>query len=335
MKRGLATLAVLVLLVIAVLTWLNHDRPDVAALLPAAPEATADDGENGLNITFLGTSTVLLDDGETQLLTDGYFTRPGLLSLLGEVSSDHQIVEGALAQYDIGERLAAVIPVHSHHDHAMDSALVAELTGADMLGSPSSAVMARSAELPEAQIKTAEDGQSYSYGRFRVTLIESKHVPMPGLLSGWIGMGQAIEEAPGKQPKLGDYHQGIAWTVLVEHPEGRVLIQGSAGFKPGQFEGIELKRPVDLALVGLAGLSKQDETYNAQYWREIVGSTQPRVIAPIHWDDFTRPLSTDLPAMPRLVDDLEKTIGNAQKRLESNQRLIYLQPTRHYHLDAL
>ncbi|EDY86615.1 metallo-beta-lactamase superfamily protein [gamma proteobacterium HTCC5015] len=278
---------------------------------------------------------MLLDDGETQLLTDGFFTRPSLLSLLGEISPDRQVVEDALLQYGINETLAAVIPVHSHHDHALDSALVAQLTGATLLGSESSAMLARGEGLDKRQIRVAETKQPYQFGNFSVTLIESGHVPMPNAIAGWIGLGEDIEKPVSPPAKLGDYHQGIAYSVLIEHPEARLLIQGSAGFKTDQFTHFQPDGPVDIVLLGIAGLSKQSDDYRAQYWREMVETIGAITIAPIHWDDFTQPLSADLIALPSLVDDLSATLEDIQAALKPEQSMLYMQPTQRHSIKDL
>ena len=69
--------AFVVLLVIgaAVLVMLWRDRPSLDNIAwPAAPES--DDG--ALSATWLGVTTVLIDDGDTQILIDGFFSRPSL-----------------------------------------------------------------------------------------------------------------------------------------------------------------------------------------------------------------------------------------------------------------
>src|SRR3954453_23299307 len=78
-----------------------------------------------LGVTFLGVASLLLDDGETRLMTDGFFSRPGLAKVaLGKVAPDLGRIDAVLARVGV-DRLAAVVPVHSHFDHAMDSAVVA------------------------------------------------------------------------------------------------------------------------------------------------------------------------------------------------------------------
>ena len=68
--------------------FLLHSRPSVEAY--ARYQVPADSpAANTVTATFLGVSTVLLSDGETAILTDGFFTRPGpALSLLLGATAD-------------------------------------------------------------------------------------------------------------------------------------------------------------------------------------------------------------------------------------------------------
>ncbi len=55
-------------------------------------------------------------------------------------------------------RLAAVIPVHTHFDHVMDSALVADRTGAQLVGGESAANVGRGYGLAEERLVVADPG---------------------------------------------------------------------------------------------------------------------------------------------------------------------------------
>ncbi|MFC0452562.1 MBL fold metallo-hydrolase [Rhodococcus jostii] len=82
-----------------------------------------------MRATFLGVSTVLLSDGETAVMTDGFFSRPPLLrSVLRPLRPDRAAIDRALARVRT-DRLAAVLVAHSHYDHALDSPIVAQRTG--------------------------------------------------------------------------------------------------------------------------------------------------------------------------------------------------------------
>src|SRR5690349_9609955 len=89
------------------------------------------------SVTFLGVATLLIDDGETQVLTDAFFSRPGLVRVgLRTIAPDLQRIDACLTRAG-ATRVAAVAPVHSHFDHALDAAAVAERTGALLVGGSS------------------------------------------------------------------------------------------------------------------------------------------------------------------------------------------------------
>ena len=88
-------------------------------------------------------TALLFSDGETQWMTDGWFSRPGPLRiLLGKIGPDLQAIDRGLAANEVLE-LDAVLPLHSHYDHAMDAPEVAKRTGALLLGSESTANIGR------------------------------------------------------------------------------------------------------------------------------------------------------------------------------------------------
>lgn len=289
------------LLALAVLAggWLAvrlNDRPDLAGvqdlLLATPPRPGAD-----LSVTFFGVSTLLLTDGETALLTDGFFSRPGLVeTLAGRIGPDREGIRKALEAAGIAH-LDAVFVVHSHYDHAMDAAEVARRTGALVVGSESTANVARGDGLDEDRIRVVEPGEAMSFGRFRVTMIRSQHFPH--------GMAMGEIREPLEPPaRATTYLDGGSYSVLVEHPLGRVLVQGSAGFEPGALRDVR----ADLVLLGIGALGTRDRAYAEAYWRETARAVGARRVIPIHWDDFTRPYSEPLSPMPRLLDDFDASL---------------------------
>ena len=194
------------------------DRFDVPAAEPDSP----------LGVTWMGVATLLLDDGSSALMTDGFFSRPSLARVAaGKLSPSAARVDGCLARAKVS-RLAAVIPVHTHFDHVMDSALVADRTGAQLVGGQSAANVGRGYGLPEDRLVVAASGEPIRLGAYDVTLVESHHCPpdrYPGVIS----------EPLTPPVQVAAYRCGEAWSTLVHHrPSGRrLLIQGSAGFVEG------------------------------------------------------------------------------------------------------
>ena len=70
--------------------------------------------------------------------------------------------------------LAAIVPVHSHHDHAMDAGYVANRTSAVVLGSESTANIVRGADVPVGQYQILADGETRQFGDFTIKLVASR-----------------------------------------------------------------------------------------------------------------------------------------------------------------
>lgn len=274
---------------------LKLGRPDIARYAGRfdVPEATGPWG-----VTFLGVASLLIDDGDTALMTDGFFSRPSLPRVaLGRIAPDHARIHAALARAGV-DRLAAVLPVHTHYDHAMDSAVVADRTGAVLVGGESTAYVGRGHELPEDRVRVATPGEPMAFGAFTLTLVESHHCP-PDRYPGEI-------TAPVVPPvKTAAYKCGEAWSILLEHASGRsALLQGSAGYVAGSLAG----RSADVAYLGVGQLGVQSEEYIRTYWAETVETVGARTVVLTHWDDFFRPLDQPLRALPYLGDDLDVTM---------------------------
>jgi L-ascorbate metabolism protein UlaG (beta-lactamase superfamily) len=256
--------------------------------------------DSAVTITWMGVSTLLVDDGDSAILTDGFFSRPPLLDVgLRRLSTSTSRVDACLARAGI-DRLAAVMPVHTHYDHAMDCAVVADRTGAVVVGGESTANIARGQGLSEARIVVASTGSEMDFGTFGVTLIESDHCPpdrFPGVIN-----------CPVIPPaKASAYRCGETWSTLIHHRPSaqRLLIQGSAGFVPGALGG----QQADIAYLGVGQLGIQSQRYIEQYWEQTVQAVGARRAVLIHWDDFFRPLTAPLRALPFAGDDLDVTMS--------------------------
>jgi len=232
-----------------------------------------------LTVTWFGVTTLLIDDGVTQILIDGYFSRPSLLDIALErrIEPDLAAIKDMLDRFEIN-RLKAVIPVHSHFDHALDSAEIANQTGAQLMGSTTTAQIAAGSNLAPDQVKVIETATVYSVGAFDVTFYPSQHAPLAtnSAISGTVTAPLTLP-APYTAWKLGQ-----AYTLVITHPNGRMLVQGSAGFVPGALAEIE----VDAVFLGTGGLPALSRAHQLAYLDEMVIQRQPKRVYTIHHDDL-------------------------------------------------
>jgi L-ascorbate metabolism protein UlaG (beta-lactamase superfamily) len=306
--RALLVVVLLLALAAAGLAWLLKQHPALATWQALGwPARSAPAGAPALKVSFLGVATVLFDDGETALLTDGFFSRPDKLqTFLGHVAPDVQAIAHGLQRAGIPGKtgkLAAVIPLHSHYDHAMDAPEVARRTGALLLGSASTANVGRGWGLSESQIRVATLGESLRMGRFTVTLLPGRHAP-----TGFTG-GEITQ--PLKPPvRASAYKEGQSYAVLVQHEGRSVLVVGSAGFVPGALRGVR----ADVVLLGIGALGPRDDGYRDALWRETVAAVQARRVVPIHWEDLWLPSEQPWQPMPPPLDRFDVTMGFLRER---------------------
>ncbi|ORA33278.1 MBL fold metallo-hydrolase [Mycobacterium aquaticum] len=274
---------------------LKPGRPDLTdyARYFDTPPATP---QSGLRITWAGVTTLLVHDGSSAVLTDGFFSRPPLLTVgLRRLEPSLPRIDGCLARLGV-KRLDAVLPVHTHFDHAMDSAVVADRTGATLVGGSSAAQIGHGHGLAPDRVVTATPGRALPLGAFDVTLFESEHCP-PDRFPG------TITEPVVPPVKASAYKCGEAWSILLHHraTDRRMLIVGSAGAITGALAG----QRAEVVYLGIGQLGLQPERYLLDYWAETVRAVGARRVVLIHWDDFFRPLHKPLRALPYAGDDLD------------------------------
>ncbi len=306
----------LLLALIVTFFWLRHQLTtapllkNYASLIDTTPAANATT-EAPFEVSFWGVSTLLFDDGKTAFLIDGFFSRPSMRQAL-HIEPNKTVIDQTLNTPIFKRaipRLAGVIPVHSHFDHAMDAPYIAQRTGATLLGSSSSANLARGQGLTDAQIKTVSAGQIITLGQFQIQFILSKHSP------GNFALGE-IDQPLAMPAKPTELKMGDCYSLLITHGKHKVLVHASAGYIPDAFKNVR----ADWVFLGVGGLGKSARSEIEQYWQEVVQNLQPRTVYLIHWDNFFLPLSSPLQPMPYLFDNLDRTLETLQP-LASAQRV--------------
>lgn len=302
------------LIIITILTVLWNVRPEPEQLETLQFKSTGNT-PSGLTIQFLGNTNILLDDGETRILTDGFFTRPNAATiLLGKVNPDNERIEACLKKAGI-TKLDAVIPVHSHFDHAMDAPVVAQLTGAKLIGSASTINIGKGLHLKAEQMMEAPLNEYITIGKFQVMFIVSKHWQYPDEAQRKKLLDQPIAVPLSPPASIFDYKEGISYTLLIKHDTTTIAIQGSAGFKERSIPSFE----ADVLFLAIAGIEVMDDDYKQQYQTHVVDALNPKVIVPIHWDDFTVPLEDGLKTTNVLFNlKYGSDLGKAFQLVEAN-----------------
>ena len=262
-------------------------RPGVSTLrvieLPPA------DSAEGLQLTWLGVSTLVISDGETQLLTDPFVSRPSLSTVLlnQRLQPDEAAVKSWVERLGL-QNLNAMLVGHSHYDHIQDVGAFGRNTRAMLIGSATSIQIGLGHGIPGERTLQIQPGEPIHIGEFEVLFIESRHAGATG------GRPLGDVESPLQPPaRASDYKQGGSYSILFRHHQGTLLYHGSAGFVAGALAPYS----ADVVLLGIALLPDLDT-----YLREVVDAVGAHTVLPVHWDDFTRPLEAPLEPLPFIVD---------------------------------
>lgn len=280
-------------------------------------EQTTPIANGQVKVTFFGTSTLLFDDGETQLLVDGFFSRPPLGKVaFGKMRSDEKLIEAVIDSHKIN-RLKGVFVCHSHYDHVLDAPSVCKLTGAALYGSSSTLMVGKGAGLAEQQMHLYNVGTEIPFGQFTVVILNSKHTPpfkVMGKTNATDPNHPNITE-PVKQPaKEHDYIEGGTYDIYIKHGNHTMLVKASTNFVEGALNNY----PVDVLFLGSAMLGKMPADFQQNYYAQTVKATGAKTVVPIHWDSFMKPLNKPLQALPHAVDDVDAGFKFLQSKTQQD-----------------
>ena len=263
----------------------------------------------GARVTFLGVSTLLIDDGVTQLMVDGFLTRPSFTDVFfSKIETDQKLVNSILVNLKIN-RLKAIFVTHSHYDHALDAVYIAKKTGAQLHGSPSTYNLGLGGDI-ERQLHLFAASEKLVFGDFVVEIFPSVHSE-PGI-SLFDDRDKPIKSALSQPLWFAKYSEGGSYDVRISHPTGSIFVKpsaniGSADFDPGS---------IDLMFFGTTRLGSYDPEFRDDIYEQIVARIKPRIVIPVHWDNFLLPLSPNL--QPLNAHDFRAAFDFLSKRLRSD-----------------
>jgi len=228
-----------------------------------------------VEVTWMGNAGVYVTDHETGFLIDPFVSRYGMLRVgLGHYLHPRlDLVDEWLRRMKATD-VKAVLVSHSHYDHALDAPWFAEKTGAVMVGTESTANVARGAGLPEGLIKVVTGGDSMQIGRFKVTFLWSEHGPA---LFGRVPFPGVITEPLKPPARARQYRMGGVFGIVIEHPSGTLVHHGSAGYRDQMYAGVK----ADAVMLGLAGRGDTEP-----YLANVVDVLGAPTVIPIHIDDM-------------------------------------------------
>ncbi|MEZ4849954.1 MAG: MBL fold metallo-hydrolase [Bacteroidia bacterium] len=264
---------------------------DIDAFSQYEVNDTGAPSDSQVKVTFFGVSTLLLDDGETQILIDGFFSRPPVLqALFKEVESDTVVIDQIVTDYHM-DRVKGVFVTHSHYDHGFDVAYVTRRTGATLYGSLSTLNIGRGGNVPENQLELYQPYEDIQIGKFSIRVIPTIHSPDNALKDDGV-----LIEAPLSQPaKIEAYSEGGSFDFYIQHNGHTIFIKPSPNYEEGVLDTLQ----ADVVMLGIATVVQRGDEWKENYYQYTIGVLNPETVIPLHWDNFLKPVSNHLEMLPR------------------------------------
>jgi L-ascorbate metabolism protein UlaG (beta-lactamase superfamily) len=221
-------------------------------------------GKVSLTFRWLGVAGVELKTDGQVLVIDPFFTRPSILRLLKPVLSNSSLVAEILPDCNV------VLVTHSHYDHLMDVPEVLRHTGAVAYSSSNTCQLMKLLGVPPKQVNDVRVGDKLSLGTFEVEVIAGQHSSIP---FDWLFNGP-LRSSLQPPLRVQDYRMDICLGYSITVVGLRLLVCAAA------------PQPAEI-LFAVAQESKK-------YYQSMIEGVHPHTFIPIHWDNFTRPLSKPL-----------------------------------------
>jgi len=262
----------------------RHEREDIAALgeLEAAPlELPA-----GLEIEWLGVAGYRLTYQDHTLLLDPFVSRFPLRDTLlrRTVLPDPARIAALRAPGTV----VGIACGHAHFDHALDTPAFARRFGCTAYGSRSLVNLMRVHGLG-GQAVEAQPYHRYELGPFELSFTPSVHSKLVFGLK--VPMDGDTTAHSLHQLTTGAYKCGQTWGI-------RVAVAGTVIYHQGSADVVEdavRDRDVDIFLAGVAG-----RQVTPRYWERVLPLLRPKMLVPMHYDDFYTPVEDPMTFLPRM-----------------------------------
>jgi len=231
-----------------------------------------------VTLTYLGVAGWSLTDGLHTVVVDPYFSRPDFDDGVPVVPDEDAIARNSPAHVDV------ILVGHSHVDHVLDAPFVAARTGAQLLGSVSTAHYARACGLPADRIIPVQGGEDYAFDGFSVRVIPGLHSALDDKHT--FGADDLIAADVALPMAFADFGEGGTYDYLVRMGGQEVLFIGSANYIERELQGL---RP-DVAVVA-TGLRDELHDYSG---RLMAALGAPPLVLANHFDAWRAPLGEPL-----------------------------------------
>jgi L-ascorbate metabolism protein UlaG (beta-lactamase superfamily) len=254
-----------------------------------------------IKIRWLGAAGIELTKDDRTILIDPYLSRISRFNIFfGRPSPKKDIIQRYLKT--LPAKLSAIIGSHTHFDHVLDVPEFAKLSGCDIVGSQSLDSLLTIHGQPGRVLACNSGKATQISGGIRVIMIPSVH---GRVVFGRVPYMGEIDPNLAPPLKVSQYRLGAVFSSRVEVSGLAILHVGSANFFESELDG----HHCDILFMCVPGWKT-----NPAYSTRLPEMLQPKIIIPIHFDDFSLPMSGagNPPHLPFLdMDGFLKTVSTS------------------------
>jgi L-ascorbate metabolism protein UlaG (beta-lactamase superfamily) len=257
-------------------------------------------------LDWLGTATFRLTIGDLVIFLDAYMDRVAAAPPVG------------LSARDV-DRADFVLVGHSHFDHLAGAEIIAERTGAKIIGSNESCRVMRERGVPREQLLPSQGGERHRLSEdVTVRVFPSLHActwVLTGAATGEVerghtdltqderaavpGLNQHIGAVAAGHPEImehirasaGSFTDGGPLVYLIETPQGVIFYQDTSGCWTGALAHLR----ADVAILAASGRANVDgepiQGSLAQFIAKEASMLQPKTVVIGHHDDWMPPVT--------------------------------------------
>jgi L-ascorbate metabolism protein UlaG (beta-lactamase superfamily) len=256
--------------------------------------ARAKPGARGarVRLTHLGAAGWEITDGRQGILMDPYLSRLRYRARFGLMDTpelpgdtrrafgpDDDLVSDTAAVDAHVTRADFILISHSHFNHSLDMPYIARKTGATVIGTESTTILARAGGVPESQLLTVRGGEDYEFGALSIKIIPSLHSALHGK---HYYDGRVVPRDFRGPRRMDNDVEGGTLAYLLRLAGHRILWFGSMNYLEREVQGL---RP-DVALIAAARQRLEIHDYTRRLMRAL---DNPRLVFATHWDEQSLP----------------------------------------------
>ncbi len=225
-----------------------------------------------MRVTWYGTATVGIDDGETKIIFDPFVRRNKKL--------EHSTPLEGFAGFD------AVMVTHGHFDHILDIPELLKVdTDVSVYCTKTPAATLQKAGVDKSRLKVIKAGDTVEIGNFKITAYQSEHIKFDAtyILSVFGRCAVQLPKLIGefvKHVQMPENHEIVMYKI--ENGGKSILLSGSFG----TVDGVDYPKDSDLFILANGGNLKIPELT-----MPFIESTHPKKVLVDHFDDAFPPLT--------------------------------------------